>query len=373
MIENQTNRPLVLVVAQGRQGSAGRCAQLTLAGYRAIDVCDRMEALELIRRERPSLVLLLAGEADSVTLDFANVLHEVSALSYLPLLVQVRWLRPEAACGYFRKGVDGVITDATSPDEFVARVASLLRVKELHDQLSASRLELQKALGRERRLMAKLRRDNADLQEQCTTDALTRVQNVRSFRQILDHEFKTAVRYNQPVSVLMLDVDHFKLVNDTFGHPAGDYVLKELAVILKRSIRESDVVARTGGEEFSIILPRADLRRCAVLADRIRRAVAAHRFDAYGRHIRITISIGSATYPMDAEITEPAMLVYLADQALLLAKETGRDRVVALHALEMPIRSRLWRQYRQEEVESGERGVGRREKREERGEGLARP
>jgi two-component system cell cycle response regulator len=133
-------------------------------------------------------------------------------------------------------------------------------VKDLHDKLAASRLALQEALRRERKLLAKLRRDNAHLQALVTTDPLTHVQNRRSFRDILDHEFKMARRYNQPLGLLALDVDHFKVVNDSHGHPSGDYVLKELAVILTRSVRESDVVARTGGEEFCVLLPKAATR-----------------------------------------------------------------------------------------------------------------
>ncbi len=304
-----------------------------------------MEALTVIRMRSPDLVLLLPPLNDLPGPDVPNIFREADPYTYLPVLVQADRLGERGRCEYLRQGADDVVTSETSMDEMIARVQSLIRVRELHEQLSASRSALQTALDRERGLLAKLKKDNASLQELCATDPLTRLQNARSFWDILAHELKMARRYNQPLSLLMIDVDHFKLVNDNHGHPSGDYVLKELAVILKRSVRESDVVARTGGEEFSVILPKADLRRCAVLAQRIRREVALRRFAVYGMTINVTISIGTATYPADAEITDERIMAYLADRALLSAKANGRDRVVALHELDGAGRARMRRQY----------------------------
>ena len=125
----------------------------------------------------------------------------------------------------------------------------------------------------------------------------------------------------------------------------GDYVLKELAVILRQSVRESDVVARTGGEEFSVILPKAGPEEAATFAERIRQHVYDRQFLVYGKDIHITTSIGSACFPADAEISEPEMLAYFADQALLLAKESGRDCVIAVADIDMAIRQRFRRHY----------------------------
>jgi diguanylate cyclase len=158
-------------------------------------------------------------------------------------------------------------------------------------------------------------------------------------------------------------VDHFKLVNDTYGHPSGDYVLKELAVVLQRSVRQSDVVARTGGEEFTIVLPKAGPRQAARFAERIRKEVRARKFEVYGQKPHVTVSIGLASYPADAEITDQEMLVYFADQALLAAKENGRDQVVTFRQMDPSVRRRLIRQLRQipgdaEEVEKIEKLIG---------------
>jgi diguanylate cyclase (GGDEF)-like protein len=183
------------------------------------------------------------------------------------------------------------------------------------------------------------------------------VQNVRSFRDILEHEFRIAKRYNQHLSLLVLDVDHFKLVNDNHGHPSGDYVLKEMAVTMKQSVRESDVVSRTGGEEFAVILPKADRSQAAMFAERIRRTIASREFTVYGRSIRVTASVGCTCYPADAEATEADMLVYFADQALLSAKESGRDRVVEFHELAPEVRRRLRRQYLQMRSQAEENAI----------------
>ena len=299
----------------------------------------------MARNRWVDLALLHLPLDDLVAMDLPNVLRNVSSSSYLPVIIMADSPAEQHRCRFLDSGADEVMCTSVSADELVARVRAALRVKELHDQLAASRLALHEALRRERKLLTKLRRDNAHLQALATIDPLTRVQNRRSMRDILDHEFKIAKRYGQPLSLLTLDVDHFKVVNDTHGHPSGDYVLKELAVILTRSVRESDVVARTGGEEFCVLLPKADADQAAQLAERIRREVAARTFRVYGRTIHVTTSLGSATWPGDAEITEPDMLVYFADQALLVAKETGRDRVVAVRDLDPAVRCRLRRQY----------------------------
>jgi diguanylate cyclase (GGDEF)-like protein len=324
-----------------------RCDQLTDAGWRVLVTDEVREAVSAIRADMVDLVLVQLPFAGISHMDFPRVLRELVPLNRLPVVILAD--NPTAAerTDLLNGGVDDVILQSTNPAEFVARINAQLRIKDLHDQWLNSRQELQEALERERCLLTKLRRDKAELEVLCTTDPLTRVQNVRSFRDILAHEFRMSVRYDQPMGLLMLDADHFKLVNDTCGHPTGDYVLKELAVILQRHVRESDVVARTGGEEFGILLPRAGPKQTEKFANRIRKEVAAHRFHVYGHQLQITVSVGWACFPADPEIDTPEMLIYLADQALLVAKETGRNRVVAFGHLRDDVRDRFVRQYHQ--------------------------
>ena len=357
MVTKEANsRKSILFMAGESSQAACRRLELQRAGWAVTQVAEFIEALSVVFNQRVDLALLHLPADDAVATDLPNVLRGVAPASYLPVIIVAETVAEQQRCRFLDAGADDVICLATSGGELVARVGAMLRIKDLHDQLAVSRVALQEALRRERKLLAKLRRDNADLQTLVTTDALTHVENRRSFQDILMHEFKIARRYNQPLSLLALDVDHFKMVNDRHGHPSGDYVLKEFAVILKQSVRESDVVARTGGEEFSILLPKAGPEQAAGLVQRVRDAVAQRQFNIYGRTIRITTSVGLATYPNDAEITEPDMLAYLADQALLVAKETGRDRVTALCDVPMPTRNRWRMRYEQRDLTGQETG-----------------
>jgi diguanylate cyclase (GGDEF)-like protein len=161
------------------------------------------------------------------------------------------------------------------------------------------------------------------------TDELTDLYNYRFLQQRLDDEIGRADRYKKRLSLLMLDIDDFKSINDTHGHLVGDSVLTEIGQLLKSTVREVDIVARYGGEEFSVILPETDASGAFIVAEKIRESVSLHRFsDADGeRTIHMTVSIGLASYPVHA--TEKESLLRAADDAVYRAKETGKDRVRA--------------------------------------------
>ncbi len=159
------------------------------------------------------------------------------------------------------------------------------------------------------------------------TDPLTGIHNRRHFNQVFVREFERARRYGRTLSVLMIDIDHFKVYNDTLGHLAGDSLLRRLAQELSDSLRRTDFVARYGGEEFVVLLPETDYERARKVAEKLRRHVEATPFE--GEEIqpegKITISVGVATYPRHSE--EPLHLLELADRSLYMAKEDGRNRV----------------------------------------------
>ena len=160
------------------------------------------------------------------------------------------------------------------------------------------------------------------------TDELTGLNNHRRFIQILDHEFARSTRYKTSLCLVMLDIDHFKLLNDTYGHPQGDRMLKELAKILMETTRESDMVSRYGGEEFAIVLPSTDLEGGEISAERIRTAVEAKSFPNPGMPpLNMTVSLGVAYYGGE-EATTPQELIKKADIALYRAKEEGRNQTV---------------------------------------------
>jgi diguanylate cyclase (GGDEF)-like protein len=159
------------------------------------------------------------------------------------------------------------------------------------------------------------------------TDPLTGLANHRQFYQQLAREIRRAQRYQRPLTLLMLDLDHFKAFNDRHGHLAGDQALRETADVLRHNARSVDILARYGGEEFAIILPETDLERAAHQAERIRSAVANHvfRFQETRQDYQVTVSIGVATITPATRKTED--LVHYADQALYRAKAGGRNRL----------------------------------------------
>lgn len=158
-------------------------------------------------------------------------------------------------------------------------------------------------------------------------DELTGINNRRYFQQMLQMEWKRAVRFGRQLSLIMIDVDHFKIYNDTFGHMQGDLVLKRIGELLKRNLREVDTVARFGGEEFVLLLPDTDKRGAIAVAEKVRVFVEAYRFATEDHHETrpITISAGIACFPGD--VSEMDDLIDRADIALYRAKENGRNRV----------------------------------------------
>jgi two-component system, cell cycle response regulator len=160
-----------------------------------------------------------------------------------------------------------------------------------------------------------------------TIDGLTQIFNKRYFLETIEREIARSQRYRRELSLVMFDIDHFKKVNDSFGHLAGDYVLKHLAQTVKTRIRREDCFARYGGEEFSIVLPEIDGANAKTLAEKIRQLVEATDFRFENTSMPVTISMGVAT--MDADSTDPQALVKRADERLYEAKSSGRNRVCA--------------------------------------------
>ncbi len=157
-------------------------------------------------------------------------------------------------------------------------------------------------------------------------DPLTQVYNKRYFGERLETEWSYAQRHETPLSMVMMDLDHFKRVNDEFGHPAGDYVLRSFAELVSETVRTEDVVCRYGGEEFAVICREFPMPSAQIMSDRIRRNVAQHQFVWEERRIPVTLSAGVAGIPFAALFDREA-LVAAADEALYAAKTGGRNRV----------------------------------------------
>ncbi len=207
----------------------------------------------------------------------------------------------------FDAGADDYLTLQTPMAELAARLGSALRRQRRQRQLRTSR-------------------DRAMLV--AVTDPLTGLYNRAYFHEALGVEFRRAQRYKHPMSLVLLDLDHFKQVNDTLGHSAGDEALREVSARLRRTARSTDVVARHGGEEFAMILPETDLEQGQIAAERFRAAVeGATVHGARGGSRVLTISVGVGCFPVHA--TNAAELIELTDAALYTAKRTGRNKVCA--------------------------------------------
>lgn len=157
-------------------------------------------------------------------------------------------------------------------------------------------------------------------------DGLTGVHNKRYFLEFLEREMGRCHRYQRALSLIMFDIDHFKVINDTNGHLAGDYVLRELAQLIKPRIRREECFARYGGEEFAIVQPEAGTENTRKFAEKVRKLVEDHRFSFEGKDISVTISLGVSD--LTGDMTEPLQFIKVADQNLYKAKKGGRNRVV---------------------------------------------
>jgi len=174
--------------------------------------------------------------------------------------------------------------------------------------------------------------NNAQLYELAVTDGMTKLFIHRYFQQKLQGELRRSDRYKHKTSVIMTDIDFFKKFNDTYGHQTGDFVLQEVAQVMRNAVRDIDIVCRYGGEEFTVILPETDSKGALVFAERIREAVEKHEFkDAKGKVYEVRISVGVSTYPDNAK--KRSLLIKAADTALYKSKDEGRNRVTSASGL----------------------------------------
>ena len=290
---------------------------LRAEGYEVVEAENGREALRLAKSAKPDLVLLDMILPD---MDGREVLRLVkppaSSDQFLPVIILSVKGDVNTKVEGLRLGADDFLVKGVEDPEIIARVGSMLRIKGLQERL----VEMQ-----------------SKLEEQSITDALTGLKNRRFFDERLREEFQRAQRYGDFLSLIMADLDHFKEVNDRFGHQAGDAVLREAAALIRGSLRDPDICARYGGEEFAVILPKTHMTGALAVAERIWRAVSAKEFSigadgtAPLQTIRVTASVGVAFYP-SKDIVSSELLVRFADQALYEAKRQGRNNICLYQA-----------------------------------------
>ncbi len=216
------------------------------------------------------------------------------------------------------------------------RIADGERASRIARALYALRKPLQLRVRELEARVAELQAENLDLAmknrvlaEVSARDALTGLYNRWYVMEKIESEMNRSLRHGSPVAVLMLDIDHFKRINDSFGHAAGDSVLRSFGQVLRESCRVYDVPGRYGGEEFCIVLPETRIGNTTVVAERIRERLASSRFDVGSDQVAITASIGIAGMDSPAEegVVTSSALIERADRALYSAKHRGRNRI----------------------------------------------
>ncbi len=288
-------------------------ARLESWGYAAESAMDGFEALRKVEQSPPDLILLdvMMPEIDGI--EVARRIKGNPQLPFIPIIMQTALDATENKVEGLEAGADDYITKPIDFAELKARLTSMLRIKRLQEELEE----------RERQLLEA----NERLKHMSQTDGLTGLDNRRHLEERLMEMFEHSKRLSEPFSCVMCDLDRFKSVNDTYGHQAGDAVLKQFARILTEEVREIDRVGRYGGEEFMLLLPGTVLDAGVTFAERVRKQVEANTFTFEGTSIRRTASFGVSAWP-HPRIANCEALMRAADDALYVAKETGRNRVV---------------------------------------------
>jgi two-component system cell cycle response regulator len=294
--------PLVLVAESNAEIREDLLRRLAERGNRVAGAGAAEAALALVAREAPDVILLdleLAGLGGMEVLDRLRTHEELAAM---PVIMLTASDDHELMVEALRRGAHDYLRKPFDPAELDARVLAALRVKRLHNAL----LEANRRLAR-----------------QALTDDLTGLANRRHGARQLEREIALCVRHGRLLALLRVDVDHFKPINDSYGHEAGDAVLVEVARRLEAAVRGGDELARWGGDEFVAILPDTDKAGALRAAERLRVFVSESPIAAAGHQLPVTISVGWAHWAGDT----PDDLLARADRALYRAKDAGRDAV----------------------------------------------
>lgn len=292
-------KPVVLLIDDSPDIHRLLEARLRSEPIELVSAASGKEGLEIASVRRPSVVLL---DLDMPGMDGYEVLRALRndpATVNVPVIVLSGLQESSDKVQAFELGAMDYVTKPFDLAELRARLRSALRLDHLL------------------RLLA----DRAEV------DGLTGLNNRASFDKRWEAEINEHHRYGHPVSLAILDLDHFKRINDTYGHPAGDEVLVEFAKIILAAVRSTDVACRFGGEEFVIIMPHTAAGDAVAVAERIRTAIESHRFPRHPEH-QVTVSIGLTGSQGSIVNLPPEAWVEQADQALYQAKQSGRNRVV---------------------------------------------
>ena len=263
------------------------------------------QAIEIFERERPDLIVTDWMMPDITGIELCQRIRADVHSSYTYVIILTSNAEKENVVKGLSAGADDYLTKPFDRNELLARIRVGQRLIDLHRQIEAK---------------------NRLLEELALTDPLTGLPNRRAIEDWSARQLSGAARHGFPMWVVLMDLDHFKNVNDTHGHEAGDTVLKKFSEVLRANTRLSDISGRIGGEEFLLVLTHADEKNVTVVVDRIRKQLAEERFEWNGTAIKVTASFGAAGFS-GRKAPEFNQLVKQADAALYRAKDLGRNRI----------------------------------------------
>ena len=270
------------------------------------------QGFKVAKTKKTDLILLDVILPDFTGNQICQWLKKDEATRSIPLIMLTAKSSIEDRVEGLQMGADDYLLKPCNPLELLARIRACLRTKTLQDDLQLKNDQLEDLLK--------------EVEKKAITDPLTGLFNRRYFNDALDKELSRSLRYNEPLTCMMLDIDFFKSVNDNYGHQVGDFVLSEIGKILMESVRMIEVASRYGGEEFTLLFPKTTIKDSLKPANRILEGIATHHFDGVAKDRIITVSIGVAGIP-DPLIHDRENLVKCADHALYKAKRGGRNRI----------------------------------------------
>lgn len=296
-------RSKILIVEDSWTQAEGIRLLVESHGHLIKTAASGKEALQTAAEFLPDVIILDLLLPDIPGIEVARQLRSNPQTSEKSIIIVSRLNSEDDKVEGLESGADDYITKPIRPRELLARVRTQLRTQ---------------------RLMKELQKKNEELIHLAACDPLTGLYNRLFLREYMLKQYAVWQRYQTALSVIMFDIDHFKQVNDRYGHMIGDEVLKELALVISKILRSADVFARFGGEEFLIVLPNTGREEAKVVAEKIRRLVESTRFSGLNETLTISLGVAQLEAGMDIEA-----LLKAADEKLYAAKEAGRNRVEA--------------------------------------------
>lgn len=301
----------ILLVEDNKAQARVIMEYLQESGYEVSWVMDGKSAIKTAAKNEHDVVILDLILPDMSGTQICRWLRQNEETRGLPIIMLTAKDSLADKVTGLEAGADDYLLKPYKESELNARIYTCLRTKALRDELSLKNRQLEELLQEVKKL--------------AITDHLTELYNRRYFETVLTREFKKLLRYGFSLSCILIDIDHFKKVNDEYGHRVGDSVLKEVAEILLQSVRDVDTVARWGGEEFIVLLPQSSSSDAQHVATRILKAVGEYEFSNVP-DVQITVSIGLAN-AKDQSMNSAEKIIIAADRAMYRAKSKGRNRI----------------------------------------------